>query len=292
VTEDSSAGGQPPAPFPEKVSNCGEHRLEERIREALGCDIKVVSEPDEGPLRLPREVAEALVSHIEELERLDATKNQFVSIASHELRTPIAVVHGIASTLHLRGNQLSREQLGELRQTLFAQTTRLATLTEQLLDLSRLDADAYALHPERFRPCERIQELLFRIAPDRVDDIDLEVEPELEVVTDPHGFERVVANLITNALRYGKPPVEVIAEPSDVVELVVEDHGPGVPAAFVPHLFDRFAQADGAVRGHGAGLGLAIAKSYAEALGGDLQYEPAEPSGARFRFALPRDLAA
>lgn len=272
--------------------HCGEDQLRARVRDTLGCEVEIVCEADEGPLRLPREVAEALVLHVEELERLDDVKNQFLSIASHELRTPIAVVHGIASTLHLRGNQLTRQQLGELRRTLFTQTARLASLTEQLLDLSRLDADAYAIHPERFRPRERIEELVYRIAPERARDVSVAVEPELEVVTDPHGFERVVANLITNALRYGAPPVKVHSEPNELVEVVVEDRGPGVPSEFVPHLFDRFAQPDGQAKGQGAGLGLAIAKSFAEALGGDLRYEPAKPRGARFRFAFPRDRAA
>ena len=271
--------------------NCGEDRLRARIRETLGCEVELVSEPD-GRLRLPRGIAEALVARVEELERLDDLKSQFVSLASHELRTPIAVVHGISSTLHMRGSELRPEQLADLRATLYAQTCRLSSLTEQLLDLSRLDADAFALQPERFRPRERIDELVYRIAPDRAHDVEVVVEPDLELVTDPHGFERVVANLITNALRYGAPPVEVRSRPNDGIELVVEDHGPGVPPEFVPHLFDRFAQPDRRPVGPGAGLGLAIARSFARALGGDLRYEPVDPSGARFSFDLPRQLAA
>jgi two-component system sensor histidine kinase MtrB len=233
---------------------------------------------------------EALVA---ELERLDDAKSQFVSIASHELRTPITVVHGIAATLHFRGPQLTGEQLDELRETMYVQSCRLVELTEQLLDLSRLDARAVTLNPERFHPRERIDELLIRIAPDRIDEVEVGVEPQLEVYTDPHAFERVVSNLLTNALRYGDPPVEVQAVPDQELDFVVEDHGPGVPDELVPLLFERFSQAEGdRDRRQGAGLGLAIAKSFARALGGDLQYEPAKPSGARFHFALPRELAA
>ena len=234
-----------------------------------------------------------LEARLAELEHLDDIKSQFVSIASHELRTPIAVVHGIAATLHFRGEKLSSEQRRELRTTLYLQSCRLGELTEQLLDLSRLDSDTIALKPVRFHPRERIDELLTRIAPDRIDDVEVGVEPRLEVYTDPHAFERVVANLLTNAFRYGEPPVEVKATPSKGVELVVEDHGPGVPAEFVPRLFERFSQAEGTrLRRQGAGLGLAIAKSFAQALGGDLHYEQAQPRGARFRFDLPRELAA
>jgi signal transduction histidine kinase len=235
-----------------------------------------------------------LEARLAELECLDDIKSQFVSIASHELRTPIAVVHGIAATLHFRGDELTTEQKKELRSTLYLQSCRLGELTEQLLDLSRLDSDTIVLTPERFRPRERIDELLTRIAPDRIDEVEVGVEPRLEVYTDPNAFERVVSNLLTNAFRYGEPPFEVRAQPNHEVEVVVEDRGPGVPAEFVPRLFERFSQADGSRirRGQGAGLGLAIAKSFANALGGDLRYEQVEPRGARFRFDLPRELAA
>jgi signal transduction histidine kinase len=234
-----------------------------------------------------------LESRLAELEKLDELKTQFVTLASHELRTPISVVHGIATTLHLRGNDLGDEQLAGLRKTLYEQSFRLAELTDQLLDLSRLDAQAIALMPERFHPRERIDELLARIAPERLDDVEVGVEPALEVVTDAHAFERVIGNLLTNALRYGEPPIEVRTRWSDVMDLVVVDHGPGVPDEFVPLLFERFSQAEGSRRqGAGAGLGLAIAKSFANALGGDLRYEPAEPSGACFHFELPRKFAA
>ncbi|HET8652520.1 MAG TPA: HAMP domain-containing sensor histidine kinase, partial [Gaiellaceae bacterium] len=217
---------------------------------------------------------------------------QFVSLASHELRTPISVVHGISATLHLRGDDLSQHQLRELRRTLYEQSSRLAELTEQLLDLSRLDAQAVAINPERFRPRERISDLLDRIAPERRDEVEIGVEPSLEVVTDPHAFERVVGNLLTNAFRYGEPPIEVRTQWNEVVDLVVKDHGPGVPDEFVPLLFERFSQ-DEQSRGQkqGAGLGLAIAKSFAEAVGGGLRYEPAHP-GACFHFELPREFAA
>ena len=236
---------------------------------------------------------EKLESRLAELEKLDELKTQFVTLASHELRTPIAVVHGIASTLHLRGDRLSREQITDLRRTLYEQSCRLAELTDQLLDLSRLDANAIALTPERLRPRERIDELLTRIAPERIDDVEIGVDPSLEVVTDAHAFERVIGNLLTNALRYGAPPIEVRTRWDEVVDVIVLDHGPGVPDEFVPLLFERFSQARGSrSRSQGAGLGLAIAKSFANALGGDLRYEPAEPSGACFHFELPREFAA
>ncbi len=226
----------------------------------------------------------------DDLQRLDQAKSAFVSLASHELRTPIAVVHGITATLHLRGAELSSEQLLELRSTLYEQTSRLSGLAEQLLDLSRIDADAVCLRPQRFRPRECLDALLPRIAPDRLTDVRIEVEPELEIEADPDALERVLSNLLLNALRHGRPPVSVRSSLNGQLHLIVEDRGDGVDPSFVPRLFDRFTRSEsarGKVRG-GAGLGLAIALSFAEALGGRLTYERVVPAGARFTLELPR----
>ena len=219
----------------------------------------------------------------------EARNNEFVALASHELRTPISVVHGIAATLHLRGDELQRGQVHELRATLFEQTGRLRDLADQLLDLSRLDAEPLLLALEPFRPRERLDALLPRIAAGRLDDIEVKVDPEHEVTTDVLAFERVTANLILNALRYGQPPVEVKAVRSEVYSLVVEDHGDGVAPEFVPRLFERFSRGEvaGQPGAPGAGLGLAIAFAYARAVGGALRYEKVRPRGARFTFTRP-----
>ena len=232
---------------------------------------------------------EELEHLLTELRQIDRVKSDFISIASHELKTPIAVVHGVASTLHLRGDRLNRSQLGELRKTLYEYTSLLSTLTDELLDLSRLDAGAVSPQPERFRPREQIEGLLPTIAPDRVSEIEIDVPPKLEVVTDPERFSRIVSNLVTNALRHGSPPVKVRVEQDSAFKLIVQDRGEGVDPEFVPRLFDSFTRSESTNRKRvgGAGLGLAIAHSFARTLGGDLVYEPALPHGASFTLVLP-----
>jgi signal transduction histidine kinase len=243
------------------------------------------------PARLATEerVLQLLTEVLRELVEADELRGEFVALASHELRAPISVVHGIAATLHLRGDELEAEQIHELRQTLFEQTGRLRDLADQLLDLSRMDSKPLPVQPEAFHPRERLDELLPRIAAGRLDDVDVKVDPEHEVTTDAVAFERIAANLILNALRYGRPPVEVKAERAGEYRLVVEDHGDGVEPEFVPRLFDRFSRSDETRRkgAPGAGLGLAIASAYAGAVGGYLRYERARPRGARFTFTLP-----
>ena len=112
---------------------------------------------------------------------------------------------------------------------------------------------------------------------------------ETIAIVDRNALDRIVTNLVTNAFRYGVPPVRVHAEQVDRhLRLSVEDGGTGVSPEFIPDLFERFTRSERSrtVAG-GTGLGLAIARSYARAHGGDLVYEDAEPHGACFRLVLP-----
>ncbi|HVM17913.1 MAG TPA: ATP-binding protein [Gaiellaceae bacterium] len=223
------------------------------------------------------------------LERTDAVKSNFVALAAHELRTPVAAIHGIAETLHARGSQLAEEQRAELRRVLLGQSTRLRLLVEQLLDLSRLEADAVKIDPRPLPVRERVEEVVGAVAAMGAGLIEVDVEPDLEAPLDAAAFDRIVTNLVVNATRYGAPPIRVSAELRDRhFRLTVEDRGPGVPPDLVPDLFERFTRGSGArAGGIGTGLGLAIARSYAQAHAGDLLYEPAEPHGARFQLVVP-----
>jgi signal transduction histidine kinase len=223
------------------------------------------------------------------LERADEMKTNFIALASHELRTPVTTIHGLATTLNRVGDQLDSDQRHELRQALERQAARMATLVEQLLDLSRLDAEAIAISPERFNVRERLVEIVSVAVPGDVGVVQVSAPRDLEASADPSALDRIVSNLVTNALRYGSPPVIVDASQHDRhLRISVEDCGEGVPPQFVPDLFERFTRG-GRERaaGGGTGLGLAIARSYARAHDGDLVYEEAEPRGARFQLILP-----
>jgi signal transduction histidine kinase len=247
--------------------------------------------PDEADLSVLTalgEAAAAVADRARDVDDADRLKNDFVSIASHELRTPISVVHGIAATLHARVDDLRADQVHALLGTLVQQTDRLRDLADQLLDLSRIESAA-AAHAERFHPRRRLDELVPRIAGERTADVHVLVEEDAQLIADPIAFERVATNLILNALRYGEAPVEVRWEEGERFRLLVEDRGPGVEPEFVPRLFDRFSRSDETRRSGapGVGLGLAIATAYADALGGLLDYESVEPTGARFILSLP-----
>ncbi|HKA26680.1 MAG TPA: HAMP domain-containing sensor histidine kinase [Gaiellaceae bacterium] len=220
------------------------------------------------------------------LERADEIKTNFIALASHELRTPVTTILGLATTLNRRGDELDDRQRHELRDTLERQADRMAKLVEQLLDLSRLDADAITISPEQINLRERIEEIVASVAGERRQDVQVRIDPGLEAPADPGALDRIVGNLVANALRYGMPPVNVDAVQHDRhLRVSVEDHGDGVPPQFVPQLFERFTRSR--ERFGGTGLGLAIARSYARAHDGDLVYEDVDPHGARFQLVLP-----
>jgi len=218
----------------------------------------------------------------DEMVRLDQMKLNFVAIASHELRTPATSVYGIAATL--RRDDISDEARKELEETLWEQAVRFRRLIEQLLDLSRLDARAIPIELQRLVLRDILADIAAHSAPG--DDVLIEVPADLEVAADRLALERIVGNLVTNAVRYGKPPVVVSAQPLDTyLRVSVEDRGQGVPPEIVPRLFERFER--GSI-GQGSGLGLSIAQAYARAHGGDLIYNPPAGGGARFDLILPR----
>ena len=215
-------------------------------------------------------------------------ESNLVALATHELRTPAAAIHAIAQTLIERAGTLSESQLGELHRSLIDNSDRLTRLIDELLDVARLDAGAVEVRPEPLPLHERLQQLVPLLAGERAAEIDVDAPAGAEVWVDPTAFEVIVSNLVTNALRYGRPPFAITATvEAGSLDLVVDDAGDGVSAAFAPHLFERFSREPRSGGSKGAGLGLAIAQSYARAHGGRLTYEPLQPHGARFRLVLP-----
>jgi signal transduction histidine kinase len=223
-----------------------------------------------------------------QLERANELKANFIALAAHELRTPMTTIHGFVTTLHHLGDRLDDEQRATVRDALIQQTDRMARLVEQLLDLSRLDADAIEIVPEPVLVREQVWEIVRTVAANP-DAVEVAVPGDAVATVDRNVLDRIIGNLITNAFRYGEPPVIVSAERTDRhLRISVEDRGRGVDAQFVPDLFERFTRSEGSrASARGTGLGLAIARSYARAHGGDLLYEDADPHGAKFRLVLP-----
>jgi len=221
----------------------------------------------------------------EELVQLDQLKLNFVAVASHELRTPATSVYGILKTLYDRNRELTDELRDELLRVGVEQGERLRRLLEELLDLSRLDARAISVEP---RPIvlKAVVADVVRGALNTADAVEIDIADDLAAVVDPLVLERVVSNLVANAARYGSPPIRIEAQQRDRhLRVAVEDAGPGIPKDLEGRVFDRFSRGGGET---GHGLGLAIARTYAQAHGGDLVYDP-RGRGARFELLIPQE---
>ena len=159
-------------------------------------------------------------------------------------------------------------------------------LLEDLLDLSRLDARAINVEPRPVVLKSALADVVHGALP-ATEAVELDIKDDLAAVVDPRVLDRVISNLVANAVRYGAPPIRIAAKQRDRhLRVSVEDAGPGIPTELEGRVFDRFARGGGET---GHGLGLAIARAYAQAHGGDLVYDPGA-GGARFELILPQEL--
>jgi signal transduction histidine kinase len=217
--------------------------------------------------------------------QLDQLKVNFVAIASHELRTPATSVYGVLMTLLERDEQLNADSRRQLLRVGVEQGERLRRLLDELLDLSRLDARGVRVEPRPLVLASVLGEIVSETLSTTAS-VEFDVPNDLAVVADRLVLDRVVSNLLLNAVRYGAEPITLSAKAGNTfLRITVEDSGEGVSEDMRPRLFERFARTDSA--NVGSGLGLAIARSYARAHGGDLVYDPGE-RGARFELIIPQ----
>jgi signal transduction histidine kinase len=229
---------------------------------------------------------------VEELRRLSALRADFVSLVSHELRSPMAAVIGAARTLQARWRELQPEQREAFLALIGDETSRLAAMIGDVLDTSRIDAGTFTY---RFGEVD-----VGAVVRESVASAELG-QDEVPVVADiPPGVPRlrgdgerlrqVVTNLIENAVKYSPAgvPVEVRARAVNGAVLVsVTDQGQGIAPADQRLIFEKFGRVAGASQKPGSGLGLYIARSIAEAHGGSLDVESRPGHGATFTLTLP-----
>ena len=237
-------------------------------------------------------MAEALEASMAELRQLEAGHRRFVADVSHELRTPLTALTTAADVLetHRAGLDDAGSRAARL---LVRESDRLATLVEDLMEMSRLDAGAA---PMAWEPVDVVALVSAAVATrgwDQQVQMANSGEDGVTTVADPRRLDAIVANLVGNALEHGRPPVRVLvtATPQEVI-VVVNDAGDGIAADDLPKVFDRFYKADPArPGGRGSGLGLAIARENARLHGGDLTVASRPGSGATFTLRVPRRVA-
>jgi signal transduction histidine kinase len=232
-----------------------------------------------------------------QLAELDKLKAEFVSIASHELKTPINVIMGYL-TLMQEGvyGPLTEKQL-PVTQTIEAQARTLARLASQLLDVSRFEAGGGRIEARPVHLATMLDELertFHVLAVQREIDFRVIRRPGLpsEVIWDAERINEVTGNLLSNAFKFTPAggTIELIAAPAgDRVEIEVRDTGAGIAPDQLPHVFEKFYQADNqrSASAKGTGLGLAIAKEIVEAHKGEIRCESTVGAGTTFSLLLP-----
>jgi two-component system sensor histidine kinase KdpD len=215
----------------------------------------------------------------------DRQRTALLNAVSHDLRTPIASAKIAVASLRAPEVTWSAADRDELLCTAEDALDRLTDLVTNLLDLSRLQADAVPVLPTRVGLDDVVARALDHVPHDTRIDVDVPADLP-EVIADAGLLERVVANIVNNALRYapsGSPVRLAGSAHRDRVQLRVIDHGPGIPAEAVDAAFRAFQRADDAPRdGAGVGLGLAIARGFTEAMGGSVDLEQTPGGGATF----------
>ena len=235
--------------------------------------------------RLLAEAAEAAAP----LAEADRARTALLNAVSHDLRTPIASAKAAVSSLRSRDIAWAEADRQELLANADEALDRLTSLVTNLLDLSRLQAGVLAIAPQPVTIDDVVGRALDHAAQDC--QVDLDIPASLpEVVADPGLLERVVANLVDNALRYTPPGERVRVAAStyrDTVELRVIDRGPGIRPSDREAVFAPFQRRDDHTTGNGVGLGLAIARGFVEAMHGTITLDDTPGGGLIAAIELP-----
>jgi K+-sensing histidine kinase KdpD len=236
----------------------------------------------------------ATVRDITRFRQAEETKSTFISVISHELKTPVALIKGYVSTLRREDARWNKAIVQDSLAVIEEEADRLTLMIENLLDASRLQAGGLAIKradvllPETARRlAKRFQTQTSRhtFKVDFPEDFPI-------IMGDETRLEQVISNLISNAIKYapeGEIRINGQVRP-DIVIVCVSDQGPGISPEDAPHIFDRFYRApDVSRQTKGAGLGLYLARSIVEAHGGRIWVDTETGKGARICFSLPRE---
>jgi two-component system sensor histidine kinase KdpD len=238
-------------------------------------------------LAAERERMEAEAIEAEALRRSDELKTALLRSVSHDLRSPLTSV--IAAGAALGSPTLTEAERAEMSEAIVVEGKRLSRLVENLLDMSRLEAGKAEPHSERIDLIEVIEAARDSIGPGR-EAVRVGTTPGLPPLSaDAAQLERAFANLLDNAVRHGGGgPVTVTPRLlGDQIAVRVVDQGPGIPEAEWGRIFEPFHHADGGAERGGAGLGLAIAKGFVEANGGEIAVESLPGQGTAFVVSFP-----
>ncbi len=261
-------------------------RKETRAAQEYGDDLDYLS------LRFDA-MSQRIASQLELLKDKDHQRRQLVAQVSHDLRTPLAAVQGYLETLSLKQETLNLDERRRFLAIALGETRRLGKLVDELFELAALDAREKQPCAETFMVAELLHDIVQKHTPGAEQHsvtLRITAAQPARVHADIAMTERVLDNLISNAISHSPPDNEVllsVVARTDGVAIHIADAGPGIAQDALAHIFAPFYQASGANRNGHAGLGLAIAKRMAELQQGHITVHNRPQAGAEFVFWLP-----
>lgn len=225
----------------------------------------------------------------ERLRTIDELKNAFLSALSHELRTPVTAILGLARTIERDYERMNTDEVREFMRRISGKAAKLDRLLNDLLDLDRLRLGMTEPHRRMGNIADLVRVVIEELDVSDRARVELDLEDVMVSVDQPQA-ERIVENLVVNALRHTPPgsPVWVrTSHQDDGVLLVVDDAGPGIPPHLREAIFQPFRQMDVTTHSPGVGVGLSLVARFAEIHGGRAWVEERNGGGASFRVFLP-----
>ncbi len=271
--------------------------LETHLQEPVSVDLFAsgLLYPDVELLSIGRQVHNLLTKLVER-ERLEHIKNNFVNTVSHELRTPLTSIAASLELLnHGQGGELP-PKAAKMLQIAHRNCVRLSGLVNDILDIGKLESGGLSIEclPSQLYPLihQAVQDTTAYAAPFGVQFDLTDCDTTCSANVDPNRFMQVIINLLSNATKFSPTGGTVtigMTPVGDQIRISVSDQGTGIPDAFKPHVFERFAQAGSTDRRQqgGSGLGLAIAKGLVERFAGAISFESSATSGTTFWVDLP-----
>jgi len=229
---------------------------------------------------------------VEQLERLNRAKSEFVSIVSHEFRTPLTGIQGFSEMM--RDEQLSLEEMREYAGDINKDSQRLNRMIDEMLDLDRMESGRMTIHPESVDLNAVLDEAVNRVRPNAPNHtLSLDLQPDLPAIhADRDRLTQVASNLLNNAVKYsptgGRITVKSRAE-GDAVRIEVRDEGLGIPPEALETIFERYSRVDSQATKDipGTGLGLPIVRQIVQLHGGKVWAESELGRGSVFHVTLP-----
>jgi two-component system sensor histidine kinase MtrB len=232
-----------------------------------------------------RQEAELARVRVSELEALDHEKREFLASISHELRTPLAAVLGFASELSDSWDLFEPDEARSLVRLIASQSADISSIVDDLLTVTRLEAGTMTFYPSVVSVADHLADMVETSG--RESGRSISWQGDAIVWADPNRLRQIVRNLITNAIRYGGDEISVwVTSDTAGANIDIKDSGGPIPASRVATMFEPFVHADSGGRTpNSVGLGLAVARSLARIMGGELDYR--HDGGSVFRLALP-----